>query len=454
VAPNKLNTIWLNAGNPNRIPSSNTNPGGAHDTFWMIGELIVREGPVGIPAPGFVAPPATAYPSIPTFVPATQPDRARLTSVQNGNAAITNALNADWATGNNRGIVDPWSGGAWDYDARVLWWNGGGHSATYNNSIMKYDFNGTVSLPYGWTTDDASVASLVTSGSPNPSYPDNRWCSVHSYSGNCVSADGRVWRAGGSINSSGGCANYLISYTPTTKGYAYYPLAGILNAAFGHIAFYDPLSNKVIVALPIEGRFTSFDCASSQFSTSGSIPYWSFGEQGSASGAYAPATRRLIYFGSGSSTVMKVAIFNGSTFSFTAGDQASAGAVTPTFTNGTSDQIFAQFAPAVCYDPERACFWAMNLSSNQSSPYVPDPEYGQYLWKIVETGGTALTLGAFTFTRYTVTGTAVDNIVGSSSTVDSQKRGGQQSLYVLKGWDALAHINRANDSMYVIRKPA
>lgn len=115
-----------------------------------------------------------------------------------------------------------------------------------------------------------------------------------------------------------------------------------------------------------------------------------------------------------------------------------------TFSTTTNSAVLTAFAPAVCYDPERDCFWAMDISSGAASL-----ANRAYIWKITWNSNTNLQCE-----RITLTGTAISQSNTGAGSWNGPPRGGYGKLGVLRGWDALAVINRANEGLYVIKKPA
>ena len=83
------------------------------------------------------------------------------------------------------------------------------------------------------------------------SYSDGRWTSVHSYTGQLVHPDGRLFRFGGSRNSDGSNVNSLWSFQPAlaaSPGLAYrdHGNGGLSVNVFGAIAVYAPRYGKIL----------------------------------------------------------------------------------------------------------------------------------------------------------------------------------------------------------------
>jgi hypothetical protein len=150
-------------------------------------------------------------------------------------------------------------------------------------------------------------------------------------------------------------------------------------------------------------------------------------------GCYDWTNHRMVVMGGPSNNPPRVIVMTGA-----AGLSASSLTINGELAHSTS------FGPALCWDPERGCFWGANLSS-ETNGLTPNPRMYLYQYTWVS----ALTLNCV---RHTMIGTSIPNSHGGS--YNNLPRGGYNKIGVLKGWDAIAIINRLGDPMYVVKKPA
>lgn len=408
-----------------------SNPGrGDYNTY--IGDIIIAKTLPKDPATG--NPPAD--PSIPDYVPDVALNVYTASTVANGNDSLIDAMPAEWKTTgpteatsgtvgqDGRAIVNPWSGGTYDYDDRQYYFTGGGHGDSANNGIYRYDFTGTT-MPAGWVLEDISAVSstLVDTNS----YGDGRATSVHSYTGLVFKAPDWLYRFAGSPFGAGSCSTSWMRYNVTTKAYDFNVDGTITNVPWcGHAAFYDDVADKFVDWNIGSGAYSVFDVASDTIVTKdGSITTLSAGS-GSVTMAYDPTRNKALALGELAGDVYEL--------TWTAASNSlSVAQVTPL---GDTADITTAYAPAVVYDPDRDVYWAMDISSET-------PANQDFLWEIDP--------ATHTFTKHTLVSNPIDKTHGTE--LDKQPRGGYGKLIVLKGWDALAMFNKVGGPMYVIRKP-
>lgn len=442
----RLNGAIFTAYNTARIGNTNSHPSGNLDTALRYSDLVCRTGPNGIPAPGFVTGPVSKYPPA-TYVPSTPGAVAEITSVQNGNYRLQDSIQSAWRgtvkgyDGRNKG-GNTFGGFCWDYDtATVMDVGGGGHASTYNNGYAIYDFAGATQ-PVGWRYLDGSDASNPT-GLLNESNTnsDGRPVSVHTYSGMARTPDGRAWVYGGSRMIVGGNRTALVAFDPTKTGsgaYQFYGTAGMdLTNGLGHIMVYCPEFAKLLIYGPDAGDYCVFDPVTNAYTTNKSTPSTSPAGGNTqvrsnggmdTSGAYDHVTHRLATVGI-TTDQHKVFTFNGSSLACAV------------LTHAGDTQFIQNPSPSICFDPEQSCFWAMDLA-------IDTPSNRAYLWRGVWTNATTIT-----WTRYTLSGTAIDQTTTPGVDWTNLPNKGHRKIGVIKSRNAIAVINKATNGMYVIRKP-
>ena len=382
--------------------------------------------------------------SLPAFVPSVPGSVNRLWAATNGRPRLVDSIPSAWLAlpgDAGRNVIQPWSSLSWDYDRRmVLSAGNGGHAATYNNWTFRFDF-GDAATAAGWTAVDGSVPAAVIDNSNV--YADGRWTSVHSYSGQLVHPDGRLFRFGGSRQRDGSNVNELWSFDPAlaaSPGVAYRNLGngGLSGQVFGAIAVYVPHFDRILVVNPNQCEYAVYDPAQARWSTPARLCSQAEAPNAGATGAYDSQRDRLLVLGSGTDRVFA---FDGTVLTNATDDNELEA-------SGDTAGIVDRFAPALTFDPECACYWAMDLSSNGSSD--PNPDYGRYLWKIVVPASRS---GAYVFHRTTLSGTRIDASFPGTNFLD-QARGGYGKIGVLRGWDSIGVVHKVADAVYVIRKPS
>lgn len=246
--PPGLNAIWMSQNLNDYIGSGSVAP--PPEPHWIdYTQLIVSRAwiaPPGLvqppspPLPPPPPPPPPAPPSAPTYIVDMVPFQSRkLTGAYaptNGQITLYGLIGAGWKNGqiaddpivNHALNVMAYSGGAGDSARGRLWFQGGGHAASWIDGVYYYDVNGDaaptgwvkafesdrsyvsanilawISAYYGTTFTSTSQAGFNAISHPHPNYPlTGVPGSVHTYA-NLFLAGDKLIRFRGAGNRNGG----------------------------------------------------------------------------------------------------------------------------------------------------------------------------------------------------------------------------------------------------------
>lgn len=463
-----INRAYGNSGTPIPVPpegwpfnylyilyqENNRNPTGGEPTKeHYIQEIICKDGPRGIEAPGhFSMGPPVSKQNLPTFLPAAGVRRA-LTTATNGRPTMFHANPAEWG-GNaanvqtehllyNMPTIAPWCCPAWDRYKHTGWmWRGGGHSAGFNPNIYKLDLQGSTQM-YGWDLEDQvpysdAVADLnaAFNASTTLQWHGDRPASTHTYNGNCAGLDNRIWSAGGA-NCLTGHDHYLHRYTigsHAESGHQSWDSGLTGSTPFGQGVLLDEWFNKLICLDSEEAQYRVFDVEAEQWvegvqsmparRQDGHGPPW----------CYDWTRRRLISAGVLShSTTHRLGTF-GSNYRLTFDATA--------IPYSGDTQFNSLIGPALCYHEARDRFYAMETAAPTAGS--PNPNVGLFLWEIHPT--------TFNCVRHTLSGS--DNISGAGSSYNRAPNRGFKNISSLHFWpNHIVCLNCAGNPPLLIGLP-
>jgi hypothetical protein len=388
-----------------------------------------------------------------TDIPETPLQVVQLGTVHNGVAVLDDAVPADWrassgpaqqgsASARGNDIFAGFCGGHWDYEAKKLYWNGGGHAMSWNNGTYVLDAGGHGHIG-GWTLLDISALGIASAA--RPFYADGRWCSVHTYCALARTPDGRLWRFGGSLQPSGADLACLLAFNldgaaPVYQDYGRGDLAGSQSFFSDTLAV---VGDYLFVYRPGAGQYAVFNWVTNQWTVRKRLLIPVQGVGGATmNSAFDSARQRSLCIGSITSS-------GGRTRHYL---QYDVGGTLPTATRvelacSGATEVLSAHSPAVAYDPQNDCFWALHMTAPKAPAAVPDTRLA-CLYRLRWTDTATIAVEAFPLDWQGY----ARNVRGDGQRYDLP-RGGFGKLLPLRDNNAVLMLNRLDQPVHAVRCP-